>query len=151
MSEEYFGVYKHYSSLLRSWFIAYGIGGPVVLLTNERVWDAVVHSGQAQCIGCLFLFGVALQVLIAATNKFIMWGSYYGEIHEEFQCSRLYAVCRWLRRQFWIDLIVDIATMVLLFVATYLAFGVLTSGERDNQVQGGQVTSRNEERHYVMR
>ena len=73
--EEYFKAYEEYSKVLRTWFVAYGIGGPVLLLTNQTLAKAIKASGQGKSLAALFLAGVALQVVLAALNKFSMWGS----------------------------------------------------------------------------
>ncbi len=71
---EYFAAYEEYSKVLRTWFVAYGIGGPVLLLTNEALAKAIKTSGQGRGLAALFLIGVGLQVVLAAMNKFSMWG-----------------------------------------------------------------------------
>jgi len=77
--EAYFDAYQEYSKVLRTWFVVYGIGGPVLLLTNETLARALKASGEGKCLAAFFLAGVALQVVLAALNKFSMWGIYFGE------------------------------------------------------------------------
>jgi len=48
--EEYFKAYEEYSKVLRTWFVAYGIGGPVLLLTNETLAKAIKASGQVRVL-----------------------------------------------------------------------------------------------------
>jgi hypothetical protein len=89
MSEksEYYTAYEHYSGVLRTWLVAYGIGAPVVVLTNESLWQTLRTNGDSSAIGVLFMSGVALQVLLAALNKAIMWGSYL-KFHSEFRVRK---------------------------------------------------------------
>jgi hypothetical protein len=56
--------YDEFAKTLRTWLVAYGIGGPVLLLTNETVRQAIAKSGAARCIAGTFLLGVGLQVLL---------------------------------------------------------------------------------------
>ena len=55
--------------MLRLWLVAYGVGGPVLLLSSSEVTAKVVASGQAYLIVVPFLLGVPLQVVNAALNK----------------------------------------------------------------------------------
>ena len=51
---EYFKPYEEYSKVLRTWFVAFGIGAPVLLLTNERIAEAIKASGEARGVVSLF-------------------------------------------------------------------------------------------------
>ena len=125
IAAEYYAAYEYHSNLLRTWLVAYGIGGPVVLLANADLWAKLAASGSARCVGGLFLTGVALQVLLAALNKAIMWGKYYGEGHKEFRKDTIYQVADWLAGQFWIDLLVDVVSISLMVVATWQVFKLI--------------------------
>lgn len=96
-AKEFYAAYEHYSGLLRTWLVAYGIGAPVLMLTNEKLWDALGTSGSSRYIAICFLFGVGLQVLLATLNKTIMWASHYAEGHSEFQTTRRFKMAKWLR------------------------------------------------------
>ncbi len=126
-SDDYFDAYKHHSGVLRTWLVAYGIGGPVIALTNEHVWQTLKLSPFSTRIAWCFLIGVALQVCLTALNKYIMWASYYGEGHPEYLLTRRYKFARFIRGFFIIDFFVDLLTMVLFGSATVLMFIVLTS------------------------
>ncbi|NIM49041.1 MAG: hypothetical protein GTO22_07250 [Gemmatimonadales bacterium] len=126
---EYYRAYEGHSRTLKTWLVAYGIGAPVLLLTNETLWRAVAASGESQRIGLFFLAGVALQVIVAAVNKVLMWASYFGQINPAFRGSRIHGLVAWLRTKFWVDLLVDAVSMLLFVVATYRVFMILTSGD----------------------
>jgi hypothetical protein len=125
-SAELFKAYEGYSQTLRTWLVAYGVGGPVLLLTNEKLWTLIAKSGCARAIAIALLVGVALQVVLAALNKAVMWGSYYGEIEVTFRTERRYQVAIWLAKQFWIDFAVDLLSMVIFGWATYRVFTIVT-------------------------
>jgi len=58
--------------------VVYGIGGPVLLFTN----DTFAKDGQSlegQELAALFSLASVWQVILAALNKFLNWGIYFGE------------------------------------------------------------------------
>ena len=121
----YYSAYQYHSNLLRTWLVAYGIGGPVLLFTNESLWHQLKVSGEVIVIGTLFLIGVACQIFLAALNKAVMWTLYFGEGDLQFQKKRRYKIMAWLSGQIWIDLGFDIASMVLMAWATVTVFGII--------------------------
>ena len=127
---EYFKAYEDYSKTLRTWLVAYGIGGPVLFLTNERISQTVLQAGNPRLIAGLFLAGVILQVLLAAINKTAMWICYYSHDKEDDQeeedsdpwwCE----LAHWVSKQFWLDLTFDTASLAAFTIATWHAFNVL--------------------------
>lgn len=124
-SAEYFTVYQHYSNLLRSWLLAYGIGAPVLFLTNETLWARVAASGAGTRIAWPFILGVSLQVLLASANKAIAWVLYFGELKSDFTSTRRYKGAAWVGEQFWIDLAIDLASMAFLACGTWRLFALL--------------------------
>lgn len=122
---EYLEAYAEYSKVLRTWFVAYGIGAPVLLLTNDVLSKALRASGCARFVAGSFLAGVLLQVVVASFNKASMWALYYGETQPSFKVSRWYRAGYWFSEAFWIDLTVDLLTMMLFGLATWTAFDVL--------------------------
>jgi len=121
----YYSAYQYHSNLLRTWLVAYGIGGPVLLLTNDTLWGQLTVSGQVSFVGKLFLIGVALQIFLAALNKAIMWTLYYGEGDQQFQKKWRYEIAAWLSGKIGIDLVVDIVSMVLMAWATVTVLGII--------------------------
>ncbi len=126
IADGYFKAYEHYAALLRTWLVAYGIGAPAITLTNEALWKLLGDSGESRTIATLFLFGVALQVLLATFSKTLMWASYYAEINKLFKETRRFAFVKALRSQFWIDIVIDVVTLGLFGAATYKVFIVVT-------------------------
>jgi len=126
-AEDHFAAYGEYSRVLRTWFVAYGIGGPVLLFTNDSFVHALKTSGTAKYAARLFLSGVALQILLAALNKVAMWTLYFGEIQGSFKTTRRYSLALRFSEAFWIDLVVDLGTMVLFGLATWRVFTVVTA------------------------
>lgn len=124
-AEELYKAYEEYSKTLRTWLVAYGIGAPVLFLGNETAWKTLVDSGKARDVATLFLLGVAVQVLLAALNKTVLWVCYYGELENSYKSRRQFKICEWLSQQFWIDLVCDAGAGVLFALATIQVFSVL--------------------------
>ena len=124
-SHGFFEAYQEYAKVLRTWLVAYGIGAPVVFLTNEGLSKAILHSPEAKLIAGFFLAGVALQIVIAALNKHCMWVLYYGETEKDFQNNPAYKCAEWLSDHISIDLIVDLVTILLFAIATWWAYSTL--------------------------
>ena len=127
VAEGYFKVYEEYAKTLRMWFVAYGVGGPVLLLTNKAVSDRIAASGAAREIALGFLIGALAQVALAMLNKTVMWATYYGELNASFHDTRRYRWAEWLSRQLWIDFCVDAVTIGCFVHATYRTFIILTT------------------------
>jgi len=119
--EEDSGFYEAYAGFaraLRTWFIAYGIGGPVIFLTNEAAAKILLASGAARTVAYCFLLGVALQIVTALSYKSAMWHLYMGELDPEKKSRRLYKASDWLTQQYWLEVILDIGTLGLFGWAT---------------------------------
>ena len=124
-SEEYLATYAEHSKVLRTWLVAYGIGAPVLLVTNDTISKAIKASGDGKIIAGCFLSGVALQIFLATLNKASMWGIYYGEENQSFKTSIRYKLTFWFSENYCIDFVADIATLVVFGIATWKAFGLL--------------------------
>jgi hypothetical protein len=124
---EHFEVYSQHSSVLRTWLVAYGIGAPALFLSQDKIWVALAKSGALPRIGFLFLFGVFLQVLLAAINKSVMWACYYGDVAPKYKSTRRYRGACWLSERYSIDIACDLGAMVSFGLATFFCFKVLAS------------------------
>lgn len=122
---EFYAPYAEFAKTLRTWFVAYGIGGPVVFLSNDTALLALMKSGKFAWVGLLFLIGGALQVLSALLNKHSMWYLYAGEIYPDTHSRASYRISNWYADQGWIDILLDIATVILFGWATWLAFSAV--------------------------
>jgi len=125
LSKEYLSAHTEFSKSLRTWFVAYGIGAPVLLLTNKEIANTLKESGNARAIAAIFLVGVCLQVMLATANKTSMWGIYYGETNPLFKNTRRYKSAWWFSEAYWIDLVIDVTTMGAFGAATFWAFSVI--------------------------
>jgi hypothetical protein len=127
VASQLFEAYEEYSKTVRTWLVAYGIGAPVLFLTNEALARTLWKSGQAPRVAFFFLAGVVLQVGLAMLNKNVMWMCYYAEENDKFKAKKAVHFADWLSRQYWIDVVVDFGTLTLFASATWRAFEILTS------------------------
>jgi hypothetical protein len=124
------GFYEAYVGLsrnLRVWFIAYGIGGPVLFLSNNEVWQKISASGDGKLIGFLFLSGVSIQLVGTLLYKTTMWYLYIGELHKDFKKRLRYKVSDWVSECYCLEFIFDLGTLITFGWATYKVFRVLTA------------------------
>jgi hypothetical protein len=127
-AQGYYAAYEEHSKTLRTWLVAYGIGAPVLLLTNESLSEKLTVASDGPLIGMLFLAGVVVQVLLAALNKALMWTCYFLELYPNRKRSRRHRLAFRLSKQFWIDLSADVVSLILFGYATWLAFNIVLSG-----------------------
>jgi len=123
-SEPYFGNYADYSRTLRAWLVAYGVGGPVLFMTNEKVSEKIAKSGEAHLIISLFLIAVAVQVIGSFINKWAAWYVYRGHDDEAYKTKDKYKRWAWVNDQTWFDIGVDLVSMVLFAWGTMLLLGL---------------------------
>lgn len=124
----YFKAYEGHATTLRTWLVAYGIGAPVLFLTNAEATTKLAAAPGARCITLLFLVGVALQVGLAALNKTIMWCCYHVERNSDDAVKFPFALAKRMSRWFAIDFLLDVASLVLFSVATWRVFGIFFPG-----------------------
>lgn len=134
--EGHFANYAEYSKTFRSWMVAYGIGGPVVLLTSKDAPRTIASSPHLKTIVTLFVLGVALQIVLALINKWSAWNMYRGAFAkyqaelgdpecDQHHGSVTYRVWKWVNRQSWIDYLVDIGALLSFSVATWIVLNLL--------------------------
>ena len=114
----YYDAYVGFARTLRVWFIAYGIGGPAVFLTNEPAGKRLFGSGAGDIVAYAFLGGVALQIALALLYKTAMWYLYIGELNKNARAGRLYRFSDWLSESYWIEMLGDVVTLALFGGAT---------------------------------
>jgi len=124
MSEIY-GSYQEYSKTLRTWFVAYGVGAPVIFISNETITSKVLSNPNSKSLIAAFLIGVLIQVILTIINKNAMWGCYYGEENPEFQSTYRYKLADWFSSQYWIDIVFDLLSLALLSYASYGIYRIL--------------------------
>jgi hypothetical protein len=118
----YYEQYSEYAKTLRTWLVAYGIGGPVIFLTQPSVYNKVLAANEGHTLAVVFLAGVVLQVLSALVYKAATW-----TLHESTEIRGVSAP-RWaknIEQAYWVDVVVDFATILLFAWSTYRLIEIL--------------------------
>lgn len=124
LENESFANYSEYNKTLRAWLVAYGIGGPVLLLTNEKISTKFSSAPNKKFIVYLFLAGVACQVLLAFLNKWCAWYVYAGEAERSYRHTRTYKAWNWINSKPQIDFVLDSTSVILFSWSTWLAASI---------------------------
>lgn len=124
LSQAYFESYAEYNRILRSWFVAFGIGGLALFLLESPVREALFASGQTRVLVILFLVGVTAQIVVAFLNKYANWYCYFGEDNPAFLRSGVYRFWSRIASQFWIDIIFDVLTVGSFLIAIWMLFEI---------------------------
>ena len=117
----YYEPYAYFARNLRTWFVAYGIGGPVVVLSNEAATKEVFSLDIGRPIALFFFSGVVLQILTTMLYKAAMWYHYMVELGNISKANWQYRASDWLTSRYWPEATLDAATLALFGWATLLA------------------------------
>jgi len=127
-AKDEFSAYLEYNRVLRSWFVAFGVGGPALFLINEQLGKRLAEKGQLRVVGAMFLIGTGSQVLGAVVNKIGNWYVYRGALDSAYRMSLRYKFFKWFVLQFCFDIILDIVTIAFFGLATWHLLTVFGSG-----------------------
>lgn len=123
--------YSEYNRILRTWFVAFGVGVPGALLLNTDAKSILSESSSAPIVISFFLGGAALQIFIAFLNKYVAWCNDIisdresSEEENEKEIGRFIHSLAKLTEEIWIDLLVDMLTGVLFMVALFKLYEIL--------------------------
>ena len=129
-ADGHFANYDKYATTLRAWLVAYGIGGPVLFVSNDKLTPILRDSGQGWWIVGLFLLAVFVQVGGAAINKWAAHNMYLGEILPERKVSKGYMRWEAINKKAWIDGMADIVAIASLIGATALVVGIVLATKK---------------------
>ncbi len=107
------------TTTLRAWFIAFGVGAPALVLTNEKLYSLLLASGRLDTMMASFLVGVGAQILEAWLNRFLNLVIHLGERDPAFASRRVARVAAVISRQIWIDALLDLLTIGALGYASW--------------------------------
>ena len=112
--------YLEYNRTLRAWYAAFGVGGPALLVTNEKLLLAVEKSGLGSLLVICFFGGLTLQVLNALANKWMNWYRYEDICGRAARPKFMKGVALWYRDAYLLHVVFDIVTG-LLYLATIVS------------------------------
>jgi hypothetical protein len=115
MTDPYYQEYSEYAKNIRLWFVAYGVGGPALLLTQPALYDSISRSDDIQAVAIAYFAGVIVQILTALLYKAAAWNLHRSKERGQGRPSR------WAERVeswYWLDLVADLTTLALFAFAT---------------------------------
>ena len=121
-----FDTYLEYNRVLRTWFVAFGVGGPALFLVNDALVQRLASEGRLRLVVLLFLVGAGAQVAGALLNKVANWYVYSSTLDDADRW-----ICRaaeWVVGQFWIDVLLDICTIGVFGYAAWVLLTVFANG-----------------------
>jgi hypothetical protein len=124
-----FDAYFEYNRILRTWFVVFGVGGPVLFLTNEKISTQLIRVNQFRLVVVLFLVGVGLQVFGAFVNKVANWYVFQATVAENVEGTRRHKFSEWLLDNFWIDISLDFGTISAFGYAAWLLLNVFAESK----------------------
>ncbi|MBI3938977.1 MAG: hypothetical protein HY323_18545 [Betaproteobacteria bacterium] len=123
-ASESFRAYLEYNRVLRTWFVAFGVGGPALFLVNEQIATRLAEAQRFRLVVILFLAGAAAQVLGALLNKVANWYVYHATIDTKRLDTCRYRVADWFVNCFWPDIVLDVWTISAFGYAGWLLLNV---------------------------
>jgi len=121
----FYEAYAGFARNVRTWFIAYGIGAPVLFVSNQELWKQIAGSGEGRTIAYLFLAGVAVQIAAAMIYKTAMWYLYVSELDRHRAKGWRYRLSDLVSESYLLEMGFDVATLVLFGVATFKVLQLL--------------------------
>src|SRR2546426_7954213 len=92
IGKEESGFYEPYAALarnLRTWFIAYGIGGPVIFLTNEPAAKALYSAGVGRSVAYCFLGGDRKSTRLNSSHLVISYAVFCLKKKKDKNCANV--------------------------------------------------------------
>ncbi|MGH8397354.1 MAG: hypothetical protein ACRETA_03805 [Gammaproteobacteria bacterium] len=100
--------------------MAYGIGVPVLLVSQQYIAKAIIKAGTGELITWLFLVGVAIQVLAALLYKYSMAYLYSAEVDPGLNETRRVKAAEWLSDAVWLEALFDVVSIALFVYGTFM-------------------------------
>ncbi|MDE2091803.1 MAG: hypothetical protein KGJ08_07890 [Gammaproteobacteria bacterium] len=110
----------HYARILRAWLVAYGVGVPVLLVSQRLIAEAIIKKGNGSLITWLFLVGVAIQIIEIFIYKYSQEYLYHDETGSELKDTRRLALAEWFSNTIWFEIVFDLLSMVLFVCGTFM-------------------------------
>lgn len=121
--------YVEYNRTLRAWFVGFGVAAPVLIATQDKLFEAVAQSTFGRSIALCFFGGVLLQIINAIANKWMNWYRYELSRDKTVRPAFMKPLANWYRDAYLIHLFADVATGVLYTASVALFLLVLFPGK----------------------
>ena len=120
--------YVQYARTLRAWFVAYGIGVPVLLVSQDAIAKAILATGTGNRIAWLFLCGVLIQIIVTFLYKYSMEYLYFDETDsKELKGTMRLKIAVWLSNAIWFEIFLDLISLLLFAYGTFLVVAAVLS------------------------
>ncbi|MFH1061945.1 MAG: hypothetical protein V1747_03550 [Candidatus Omnitrophota bacterium] len=113
-AQEYFDQYWKHASVLRNWFVAYGIGALALVVGGKEFFNSLVD--KQLFVGAIAI-AISTQVLLTFLNKIVHWNVYAGRADEQLQPTSCYIWSNEIIQKFWIDVVADSVTLLAYIIA----------------------------------
>jgi hypothetical protein len=123
----FYASYTEYNKVLRTWFVAFGIGGPAYFMVNPSVAKELSVRHQLRLVVALFLIGAASQVVGAVINKAANWYVYVAYTEDGKLGTRKHKCAEWVAKQFWFDILLDVLSVGVFGYAAWLLLTIFAA------------------------
>ena len=106
-----FTAYLEYNKILRTWFVAFGVGVPALFLVHPEIAQGLLARHLLEQVATVFMVGTAAQVFGGLINEVANWYVYRWTNDEDKGNSLLFRLANAISDYFWIDLAVDLLTI----------------------------------------
>lgn len=120
--------YKSLSERIRVWLIVYGVSIAVLFITQAATLSHIDSSTKLFVLVPSFV-AVMMQLILAVSIKYQNLVVYkaYSEDEPLTKQHRIYKVANWWSQAIWIDILVDVLTVICYIVATVVLTLALAS------------------------
>lgn len=121
--EHYLTPYLEHSKTLRTWFVAYGIGGPILFASQKLLIEKLIDYNCIKSVVTMMLFGTLLQILLTFISKMTSYQFYLSEIYDPHVLTRMHRLSINISKHYhWLLPLIDFITIILFVWATVLVF-----------------------------
>ena len=125
-AERTFQAYLEYNRVLRTWFVAFGVGGPALFLANDKIAQRLAQAHQLRLVVILFLLGALGQIIGSLLNKAANWYVYRSTTDTGVEGRCRHRVAQWWISRFWPDIVLDLWTISAFGYAAWLLLTVFS-------------------------
>lgn len=117
--------YRQHAGNFRTWLVAFGVGLPIFLASNDKIWEIFSKAEGARYVIYAFFAGIALQVLLAMLDKYSDWfclSTINGRRLKESYGAKFGV---WWLKNDWPSIFLDLTSIVSFGVGAYLTLRIL--------------------------
>lgn len=115
---EFYEPYASFSRIMRAWLVAYGIGAPALLASQDAFKAILAVPNQAMFIISCFLFGASVQIIAAFIYKYSMGYIYFEDLGKVSKKTNRYKIAEWFSEAMWLEMLFDIISIGSFALAT---------------------------------